>query len=290
MTNRLTENEWTILLSRIKGGRCTPFLGAGASYGALPLGSDIAQEWAQEHDYPLKDRADLPRVAQYLATKYGDSTFPKDLLLRRFGEASPPDFGEPGEIHGLLAELPLPIYLTTNYDDFMFQALQRQGKRPEWSLCRWNKAIAHQPCVFDTDFEPHQATPVVYHLHGHRSVPQSLVLTDDDYLDFLIAISQNEHLIPMQIQHALSTTSLLFLGYSLSDWSFRVIFRSLVTYLEKSTQSVHISVQLVSLPRTATRAEKRQAQRYLDKYFDDLRIRVYWGTCQQFATELRQRL
>jgi hypothetical protein len=44
----ITKDEnWKILLGRIKAGKCTPFLGAGASYGTFPLGSDIAQAWAK---------------------------------------------------------------------------------------------------------------------------------------------------------------------------------------------------------------------------------------------------
>ena len=285
----LTKDSWDILLKRIKGGQCTPFLGAEACKDALRLEADIAREWAQEYDYPLEDCTDLSRVAQFLAVER-DALFPKDLLLERIKEAKPPDFDERDEIHGLLAELPLPIYLTTNYDDFMFQALQRQGKRPEWSLCRWNKAIAHQPCVFDTDFEPHQATPIVYHLHGHHSVPQSLVLAEDDYVDFLIAISQDEHLIPPRIEEAFTMTSLLFLGYSLSDWNFRVIFRRLVSYLEKSVRPVHICVQLEPFPDGIPKHQKERARRYLEKYFNLLDIRIYWGTCREFAAELRGRL
>ena len=38
-------------------------------------------------------------------------------------------------------------------------------------------------------FKPSPQTPVVYHLHGHRSVIDSLVLTEDDYLDYLVNMS-----------------------------------------------------------------------------------------------------
>ena len=75
MPNTLGERDWDLLLRRIKAGKCTPFLRAGACYGVLPLGSHIAQEWAEEHDYPLEDCGDLARVAQFLAVQY-DPMFP----------------------------------------------------------------------------------------------------------------------------------------------------------------------------------------------------------------------
>ena len=39
-------------------------------------------------------------------------------------------------------------------------------------------------------FVPTPANPLVYHLHGHLEMPQSLVLTEDDYLEFLVRISR----------------------------------------------------------------------------------------------------
>jgi hypothetical protein len=66
VTSELQEADWNRLLRRIQSGKCTPFLGAGACYGALPLGTDVAEELAQRYAYPFPDR-DLVRVAQYAA-------------------------------------------------------------------------------------------------------------------------------------------------------------------------------------------------------------------------------
>ena len=134
MIQPLSDREWEILLERIKAQRCVPFLGAGASYGALPLGAEIARELAEKYQYPLEDRDDLIRVAQYIAVEYGDSLYPKELILKRFAGAKPPDFSQPDEPHGVLAELPLSVYMTTNYDDFMFQVLKNRYKDPRASF------------------------------------------------------------------------------------------------------------------------------------------------------------
>ena len=44
--NGLNDDDWDMLLQRIKSGSCTPFLGAGACAGTLPLGADVARKWA----------------------------------------------------------------------------------------------------------------------------------------------------------------------------------------------------------------------------------------------------
>jgi len=294
MAHALEEERWDLLLERIKDGKCTPFLGAGACVGSLPLGSDIAREWAEKHHYPLNDSSDLARVAQYLAVTR-DSVFPKEEFLKRIKGVTPPDFTAPDEPHGVLADLPLPVYITTNYDDFMMQALKSRKKNPRQELCRWNKIVRDKfkgkPSIFKSSGESSISPdyPVVFHLHGHSELAESLVLTEDDYLEFLVSISKDENLIPPRIQEAMAGTTLLFLGYKLADWDFRVLFRSLVSYLEKSISRSHVSVQLITVADLSSDTEKGEAQVYLDRYFDKREIRMYWGTCREFAAELRRR-
>ena len=73
--------------------------------------------------------------------------YPKELICAELATAGPPDFGAEDEPHAVLAELPLPIYITTNYDDFMAAALRRAGKEPRREICRWNSspAVREQP-------------------------------------------------------------------------------------------------------------------------------------------------
>jgi len=290
MPDTLEDTQWDILLGRIKDGKCTPFLGAGACFGTLPLGAEIAGKWADQYQYPLDDHDDLVRVAQYMAVKY-DAVTPKEWLLREFfNEKNSPDFSQPDEPHGVLADLPLPVYITTNYDDFMVRALTARGKDPKRELCRWNRYIKDQPSVFESQpgFRPSTANPVVFHLHGHNDLVESLVLTEDDYLDFLVNISRDQTLLPPRIQEAFTGASLMFVGYGLSDWDFRVLFRGLVMATERSLRRISITVQIP--PQAAGDAgNQEKVQSYLNKYFGNFDMKVYWGTAREFANELHTR-
>jgi SIR2-like domain len=274
--------SWELLLRRISKGSCTPFLGAGASAGVLPLGAEIATRWTAKYHYPLDDTDDLGRVAQFLGVHQDDAMFPKEQLCSELAGSAPPDFGRQGEPHGVLADLPLPVYITTNFDDFMLQALRHRGKAPMQDICRWNAhpALVYGPPVLDPAFQPTPANPLVFHLHGHFGIPESLVLTDDDYLDFLVAISRNESLLPHQIKRALAGSSLLFVGYRLADWDFRVLHRGLVMAGEQSLRRLSVTVQL---------PPSDEGRRYLDKYFQTMNLRVYWGTAEEFVMELGDR-
>ncbi len=296
MADSLTKDDWTELLKRIDDGRCTPFLGAGACHGILPLGPDIASDWAKKYDCPMPDhRDDLARVAQFMAVNRKDEMSPKEELCALLKDCDPPNFGEADEPHAVLANLPLPVYVTTNYDDFMARALERQNKEPVQEVCLWNsyveKLVESQQLSRLVDgggFEPSVANPVVYHLHGHLGIPESMVLTETDYVSFLVAWSKRENMIPPRIQRAFSGASLLFVGYSLADWSFRVLMQALVSSLEAGLRRVSVAVQLV--PDEVPEGKQQSAQDYLIRYFESVfKVSVYWGTARQFATDLAKR-
>ena len=285
--DRLTSDEWAGLLRRIKKGRCTPFIGAGACYGVLPLGAEVANKWAAKKKFPLSNANDLARVAQYVAVKSGGSDIPKDMMLEEL-ENCEPDFSNEYEPHRVLAELPIPIYLTTNYDGFMTKALERVKKKPIRDYCRWKDILEDQDPLTEAErAAPDKDNPLVYHLHGYDESLDSLVLTEDDYLDFLINLTLKDDLIPKIIKRVFGSNSLLFLGYALTDWDFRVVFRWLQTYLAKNATPRHISVQLVPGEKDLSAEEKKAAEQYLDMYFNDMKISVYWGTCSEFIQDLK---
>ncbi|MCI0399569.1 MAG: SIR2 family protein [Chloroflexi bacterium] len=289
--SRLDERDWELLLQRIADGKCTPLVGPGVSSSFMPLRTDIAQNWAHEHDYPLVDSGDLARVAQYLAVKF-DPYFPKETLQRQIGSTSLPDFTAPNQPHAVLASLDLPIYVTTNYDNFMVEALKHRKKDPKVELCRWNSALKRsQISVLESGYEPTPANPLVYHLNGHCEVLESLVVTEDDYLDFLVNISNAEFQLPSRIQRALVGASLLFIGYNPTDWDFRVLFRGLVAATDASLRRISVTVQLPPVPTDTPAPTLQKVREYLSEYFDlaDRHLRVYWGTVEEFMTELNQR-
>ncbi len=284
----LKPEDWLNLLSAIKLQRCTPFLGAGASAEELPVGSQIAQKWADDYRYPFADSNDLIRVAQFVKLEKGPA-FLRLQAKERFSEKrASPDFADPAEPHRILADLGLPVYMTTNYDPFMTDALRDRGKKPQAVICRWNDDLRERiPSIFDSGFKPTSENPVVFHLHGCLDDLDSLVLTEDDYLDFLMNLSQDQTLLPPVIRGALARGSVLFFGYKLADWNFQVLFRSIAKFMGKSGEQLHVSVQLEPLKEEAPAEQKQRAKEYLGRYFLHQHVSVYWGYCREFARELR---
>jgi hypothetical protein len=182
----------------------------------------------------------------------------------------------------LLASLDLPIYLTTSYHTFLEAALERAGRQPRTEFCRWHQRLESLPGGVAGDYQPTREEPLVYHLYGLDTYPESLVLTEDDHLEFLVAIardmSRDTDRIPKRIRQALSDSSLILLGYDLRSWEFRTLFWGLIKFRPPIKQE-NVSVQV---------APDDTEKLYLDKYLSEARFRVVWREVLQYVQELYQ--
>jgi hypothetical protein len=288
----LDEQNFRALIGKTRRGKCTPFIGAGVS--PHPNATQIANDWAHDIDYPMSNKDDLTSVAQYLEVTV-DRSEPIDRILELFAATPQPDYDNDHEYHRILADLALPLYITTNYDPFMTEALAAVGRKPKRLICDWNGAAAEfnaeqmeveEPTAWPL---PCAESPWVFHLHGADVIPQSIVITEDDYLDFLANLqkesykSKDSTIIPHYVIRAVSSTSLLFVGYSLVDWTFKVLFRGIRSSLPEFDRgmSAHFALQLPRNPE-----EQAYLASYLEKGID---VRVFWGDRQQFFNELRER-
>ncbi len=300
---RFPEEHWQTLTDKIQDGTCTPFIGAGACAGTLPLGHSLAEQLAASLRRPLTEPSDLQRVAQYLAVERRDNAVPKRAVAKIVKTATPPRF-EGDEPHAALAHIGAAIYLTTNYDDFMFQALAAKQVHAVREACRWTPSLLRDEySVFDDGFAPSRKSPVVFHVHGGVGLHdnRSIVVTEDDYLDFLVNISKDlaqnpkvagqPAMLPLAIRAAIKSSTLLFVGYSLADIDFRVVLRGLVGSLEPSHRVLNVAVQIAPNNPQRSLEELEQVQTHLQQYFEwTLNIQIYWADAREFARELRTRL
>lgn len=311
------ESFWNVLLDNIADGECTPLLGPRVTAGLLPGHDALARALAREHGYPLADDDRLARVAQYLAT-IDDVRLRKSLVRhlvagfdRRLGRCPERSLRKDSlsqttvaadwaklsleldetEIHHQLADLALPLYLTTNFDNFMTLALAAKGRRARRETVAWHQSANRTSADPYHDFRPPAtaAEPVVLHLYGHDEDLFSMVVTEDDHLDYLARLARDhEHLLPTSVVEALARNTLLFLGYHLEDMDLKVILRGLLPTLDQARwRRYHVAVQIDDSVRDRVRAV--EVRRYFQKYFGASRIDVYWGSTRQFVTDLHTR-
>ncbi len=157
----------------------------------------------------------------------------------------------------LLADLPLPIFVTTSYHNFLERALTNHGKKPRVEIYNWNERLKY-PSVFEQDrkYTPDKDQPLVYHLYGIDSDADSLVLTEDDHLDFMANVAK---LLPDRLKSVLMTSSLVVLGYRLHDLDFKVLIRGIIKGHDE------LAKERVAIQLEESEDDRNYLQQYLQK-------------------------
>ncbi len=196
-----------------------------------------------------------PKLVTRLGRNYQSSTFTE--LALRLGYLRHDQVQK--DPLRLLTELPLHTYITTSHHDFIEVALGKSARKPkpESEICYWRDGLEHIPSAFDDEpgYAPTAERPLVYHLYGIDTYPESLVLTEDDHFQFLVnaayaaaevhmshrtdgrqqgdgATEKRRHL-PSCVTRALSGPALM-IGFDVFSWEFRTLFKGLIQPKTKS--------------------------------------------------------
>lgn len=292
----------------------------------LTYDEQLTKVWADFIDYPMADKYNLARVAQYFLVEQKNNLQARakylEFLKMFFLEVAGNDEQsqelvnklklQVKEIHfseivremeyprlppdtedslRLLARLPFSIYVTTSYYDFLECALESEGKKPCTQVCFWSGEVPSAKIDRwpDPDFEPTSAAPIVYHLFGIEAYPQTLVLSEDDFMDFLVAIAEDTNtqkpIVPLKLQEVLASSPLLLLGYQLRDWDFRILFRFILKYRKKDDLTPRgMFIQLKPDRKHITNKEK--SLEYLSNYFDRRKFDIEWTNTDAFIKKL----
>jgi SIR2-like domain len=257
-----------IVARAIGKDQCLLFLGAGVHApppaGSLfeypdaarpPVGSQLSRSLANELDllgrHPGEDVKNLQRVALFFQIER-DRHDLVDAVKRAVHDGK-----RPSPMLKALAEMNFSIVITTNYDELFERALYAAGKSPKTCIYSKERRV--------TD-DPRGATPqepIIYKIHGDIKDPKSIVITDEDYIDFVLRMSDKEPFdpVPLGLKFHLTGCTTLFVGYSLLDYNLRLLFKTLRWRLDPSTAPQMYSVDL--MPDPLIRSMYDEQHRYL---------------------------
>jgi hypothetical protein len=315
------------VVSDLRQGCCVPVLGPGLVEPLFGSTREIARRWAERYEFPLapRNRDDLMQVAQYLAyrnnpsyvleqlrvymghyirSKYADD-LPPELLTCEIREgvvdAMVSHIGKlqrersESDVHKLLARLPVRIYVNANRDNLLHDALVAEGKTPQVQVCTW-RSRGGMPMPIGPevppDYSPSVQHPLIFHVFGNFRYPRSLVLTEDDYFDFLTAVTRNEAVqrngVPPMVSCALAASGLMLLGFQAEDWDFRVLFSSILNQPGQMVDSdEHTRVAIQMNPEEGRSIDPHRTCEYLERYFTKhAKLDLFWGTPQEFMTQV----
>jgi len=277
----LEEQDLKLIFNAIASGKCLPFLGAGActnflkpdgqEEAGLLTGGRLAEMLARKCQYTNGTVYDLPKVAeQFLYEHNGDrqtlENEIKGLLQKRC---------TPRPIHTVLAQLcQIRVVITSNYDTLLESELGNYNR----TLTRHvynptNPRTGHfQGTIFFGEREV-----ILHKMHGSIDDPGSMVITESDYIQYLTHLHDIDRGMPEYFRKTIIPQfTLLFLGYSLQDWNFKVLWEGVL--------ETHTSLNL----RRDAYAIMRQSSHQQARYWTRRNIDILDMDLTDFAVKLAE--
>jgi hypothetical protein len=315
--------NWAALLDHIQGGDGTVLLGSGLLEPYVGSQAELATRLALKFGYPFseKERDDIAMVTQYVSAVRTRRIMQQEVLremarqlLRHHGQsvtellrgATLEDRIRQGgldqelswmletvwesrrqsehEPYAVLANLPFKAYVTTNPDHLLEKALEK--KRAFVWRCGRNG-----PRAGLRKTPPTRDEPLLAYVYGSLRDPDTLVLTEDDYFEYLIEAAGSDTAPVKTMNRVFLESALIFLGFRLHEWDFRVFFRRLkqMSGWEQHKNFSHVAVQLD--PSSAGgAATSQEVRRFLKNFIESDRIEIFEGSVEQFVRSLNRRL
>jgi SIR2-like domain len=210
------------LVNELKNRRLVAFVGAGISQKmGMPCWDDFLERLVKQfrYDRPTtfaklfpSDWRDTPNAS--LTSLVKETIGAHEFYSACRNQLARYEFKEVPRFLSLLARLPFQFYVTTNFDKVMEYTYFQE----------WDRMLPvfNFPRMEDLSSVFRQHGPCLVKLHGDIDLPESLVVTDEDY-DRLTTQGKAERFL----RNLTTNYSILFIGYSFSDGYLRDILSRL---------------------------------------------------------------
>ena len=279
-TSDTERRELRILVEDIKSkAGCVLVLGPSVAIRAndpdrRPLDELLARELYGSLDKQASEAPFLPPILRRAADLYYRHQGRTDL------EVTAQDFyareaSSTTDFHRDLARLPFKLCVSASPDSLMLTAFKEADKAPQKGYYRFRSPS------YTRLSSPTAEQPLVYYLFGHHEDRESLVLTEADLIDFLVAIVGAKPPVPDQVRSILADpdASFLFLGFGFHNWYLRVLLKVMDVYGHRNKARAFEDPQFFNHP------DREQAIAF---FSDDRRIDFRPLRWELFARQLRE--
>jgi len=262
------QDDVKYIAQRIVNRNCILFLGSaihapappGSRYDypeekCPPIGAQLSERLADACKYPDKDRWNLQRVAWY----YEHAMVFRSRLVDEV-KAAVYTGREPSPVLRGLSRLGFPLVITTNYDQLYEDSLNRTAQEAALADGASEEDAKKVEAVFDRSIYSPRSTiktkdcaehptsdrPYLLKIHGDIKDRDSIVITDEDYIQFVLRMGDEHPYRPIgkNLLTHLVTWPTLFIGYRLTDYNLRLLFKTLRWKLDAADIPPTFSVDL----------------------------------------------
>lgn len=208
---------------------------------------DLARHLESAEPLPTLFRVTLPDLARVALHVEVEQGYPN--LIKKIRKILRDAECQPSPLLQTLAGLPLKLIITANYDRLLERAF---GDKPHEVVVQPVAGFDEQDLQKIEQRLSLPSGPIIYKIHGSfadddnaADVPEDsrLILTEEDYIQFLSVIGQKDMGMPDLISGKLVKATILFLGYSLQDWDFRTIYKALIEPLDQWRRPQSFAIQ-----------------------------------------------
>lgn len=196
------------------------FVGAGVSANSgMPTWKDLIKEMAKDlGEFNVENSQDLYlKIPQYYYNERGEKEYFEKLNEVFFKKKY-----KPNPIHKEIFKLKPTHIITTNYDTLLEESAIEEGQ-------------FYHTVRDDLDLPYDNLNKTIIKMHGDF-VNRNIVLKEDDYLNY----SSNFTLIESYIKSLIATNTVLFIGYSVNDSNFNLIFQWVKNILNNHFQPAYL--------------------------------------------------
>jgi hypothetical protein len=224
------------IAKNIKRGNCVLFTGAGVNFCSAeyeqhyppghrpPTGAELTtliKNELPDDPFAAEPHVSLSRIAQYYEG-VDDRLNLHAILVQhtKTGKHASPILKD-------LAQMPFTHIMTTNYDQLFEEALTLAGKQ------NFHKGVykrERNELTFKVDQNDITVErPFLYKVHGDIDDRASIVITDEDYIHFILRMRDKDDYnpIPRSFTDMFANKSILFIGYRLMDYNLRLLFKTI---------------------------------------------------------------
>jgi TIR domain/SIR2-like domain len=244
----MRDGDWTSLTSSIENGRCILMLGPGAFIAdfdgeVLPVGVALAR-FIKERLGP--EHANLDPFKPWSVAQAAVATEDASTVTR-WAEEFYEQYDTVSDALKNLASLPFQLVINTSVGlsaEKAFHDAKSQTYADYYD--RTGQAREHLP-------DPSTDAPVVYNLFGSVAHPSSMILSENDRLDFLISIISENPPLPPKLTSTLCDPrqSFLFLGFNLGQWQLKMLMYAVLRRVQRDNKSFALELQRDDLDEDA---------------------------------------
>lgn len=223
-TTILSQFEWDAVIEGIRNNQCILCIGPNiATIGEDKDQSQKLTEFLQEHQDSLKIKV---QENGWFHLQKGGSDGPAYQAIRSFYKGLKPTSSD---ILSKIAALKFHLVLSLSPDYHLREAYEEQNLP-----YRFDAYTRNEP---DRNTEvPTAEVPLLYNLVGELGNRNSLVLTFDDFFDYLESIFRGNSMSTMLKNNILDAQYFLFIGMPFEQWFVHLFMRILRQHRERKTK------------------------------------------------------